>query len=134
MAIDRSEFDPFRVDVVPNRDEVRVCPVGELDLATVPLVDSELAELWSVGFAQLVLDLRDVCFLDSTGIRMLLSWQAASSADGVQFSVIAGPPVVERVLEVAGVTDHLTYASPDAVDRTPRRPMASRIGRRGRRG
>src|SRR5215208_4054361 len=38
MAFDRSELDPFRVDVVPNRDEVRVCPIGELDLATVPLV------------------------------------------------------------------------------------------------
>ena len=72
MAFDRSELDPFRVAVLPNRDEVRVCPIGELDLATVPLVDSELAELWSRGFARLVLDLRDVCFLDSTGIRMLL--------------------------------------------------------------
>ncbi len=125
MAVDRSEPDPFRVDVVPNRDEVRVCPVGELDLATAPLVDSELAELWSVGFARLVLDLRDVCFLDSTGIRMLLAWQVASSADGVQFSVIAGPPAVARVLEVAGVTDYLTYASADAVGRTTRPPIAS---------
>ena len=115
MALDRSELDPFRVDVVPNRDEVRVCPVGELDLATVPRVDSELDELWSRGFARLVLDLRDVCFLDSTGIRMLLSWQAASSADGFQFCVISGPPAVERVLEVAGVTGHLTYAAPDGL-------------------
>jgi len=116
MAFDRSELGPFRVDLVPNRDEVRVCPVGEIDLATVPLLDAELAELWSRGFARLVLDLRDVCFLDSTGIRMLLSWQAASSEDGLHFSVIPGPPMVERVLEIAGVTEYLTYARPDGLE------------------
>ena len=111
MAFYRSELEPFRVDVVPNPEEVRVCPVGELDLATVPVVDAQLAELWSLGFARLVLDLREVCFLDSTGLRLLLSWQATSSADGVAFSVIAGPPVVERVLELAGVAGYLTYAT-----------------------
>ena len=67
--------------------------------------------MWSLGFARLVLDLRDVCFLDSTGLRLLLSWQAACSADGARFSVIPGPPVVERVLEIAGVAGHLNYAS-----------------------
>jgi hypothetical protein len=41
----------------------------------------------------------------------LLSWQAACSADGARFSVIPGPPVVERVLEIAGVAGHLNYSS-----------------------
>ena len=113
MAFDRSELEPFRLDVVPNREDVRVCPVGELDLATVPRVDAQLAELWSLGFARLVLDLREVCFLDSSGLRMLLSWQAASSADGVAFSIIPSPPVVKRMLEISGVEGHLTYARSD---------------------
>jgi anti-sigma B factor antagonist len=111
VTFDPSEREPFRVDVVPNRHEVRVCPVGELDLATVPSVEEQLAELWSAGFTRLVLDLRDVCFLDSTGIRMLLSWQKRSSADGVLFSVIPGPPVVQRVLELTGAAELLAYAS-----------------------
>jgi len=113
MVLDRSEPEPFRVDVVPNRDEVRVCPVGELDLATVPSVDAQLAELWSLGFKRLVVDLRNVCFLDSTGIRMLLAWHTLSSADGVLFSIIPGPPVVQRVLEITGVTRYLRCASAD---------------------
>ncbi len=111
VTFDPSDREPFRVDVVPNRHEVRVCPVGELDLATVPSVDAQLAELWSAGFTRLVLDLRDVRFLDSTGIRMLLSWQSDCSADGVQFSVIPGPPVVQRVLELTGAAGILAYAS-----------------------
>jgi hypothetical protein len=43
MAFNRSEIEPFRVDVVPDREEVRVSPVGELDLATVPLVEDHAA-------------------------------------------------------------------------------------------
>lgn len=109
MAIKHAELEPFRCEVEPDGATVRVRPVGELDLATVPLVDAELAELWSVGFTNLVLDLRALRFLDSTGLRMLLAWQAKSSADGVVFAVIPGPQVVERVLRVAGVADQLTY-------------------------
>jgi hypothetical protein len=58
----RSEIEPFRCDVEPTRAAAQVRPVGELDHATVPIVDAELADLWAVGFPSLVLDLREVCF------------------------------------------------------------------------
>jgi anti-sigma B factor antagonist len=125
MPFDRSELEPFRCEVEPHRDEVLVRPVGELDLATVPMVDEQLAELSSAGFTRLVLDLRAVRFLDSTGLRMLLSWHGRSTNDGLAFSVIPGPPVVQRVLQIAGVEDRLTYAQ---VDGHPR-PMADRAVR-----
>ena len=111
MAFHRSE--PFRCEVAPHRDEVLVRPVGELDLATVPMVDEQLAELSSSSFTRLVLDLRGVRFLDSTGLRMLLARHGRSTNDGVAFSVIPGPPVVQRVLENAGVDGRLTYAPED---------------------
>ena len=113
MSVRRSELEPFRCEVVPDRAKVRVRPVGELDLATVPLVDAQLAELWSVGFSRLVLDLREATFLDSTGVRMLWSWHTTSEADGIAFAVIPGPPMVQRVLEIAGVDERLTYWSPE---------------------
>jgi anti-anti-sigma factor len=113
MRFERSEPEPFRCEVEPDRAAVRVRPVGELDLATVPLVEAELAELWSVGFMRIVLDLREVRFLDSTGIRLLLNWHARSSANGLVFAVISGPPKVQRVLELAGIADRLTYYSPN---------------------
>jgi anti-sigma B factor antagonist len=91
MTVDQSDLEPFRCEVEPDRATVRVRPVGELDLETVPVVDAELAELWSVGFTRLVVDLRSVTFLDSTGLRMLLAWQARSAADGMVFGVVPGP-------------------------------------------
>jgi len=113
VSLESSEPEPFRCEVEPDRVAVRVRPVGELDLATVPVVDAQLAELWAVGFTRIVLDLHEVSFLDSTGLRLLMSWQQRSSADGVGFAVIPGPPAVQRVLELAGVADRLTYWSPD---------------------
>ena len=89
-------------------------PIGELDLATVPLVDAKLAELWSVGFRKLVVDLRGVRFLDSTGIRLLFSWHVRSASDGVAFSVIRGPRAVQRALKIADAEDRITYAPGDA--------------------
>jgi anti-anti-sigma regulatory factor len=53
-----------------------------------------------------------VTFLDSTGLRLLWSWHQRSSADGIGFAVIPGPPAVQRVLELAGVADRMTYRSP----------------------
>jgi anti-anti-sigma factor len=113
VAWESSELEPFRCEVEPDRSAVRVRPVGELDLATVPVVEAELAELWAVGFTQVVLDLREVRFLDSTGLRLLMSWHERSTADGCAFSLIAGPPAVQRVLELVGVADRLTYWSAD---------------------
>ena len=120
MRFDRSELEPFRCEVEPDRDTVRVRPVGELDLATVPLVEAQLAELWSVGFTRLVLDLRAVRFLDSTGVRLLLSWQRHDAADGLAFRVIPGPPDVQRVLKIAGIVDYLSFLSPEGAGSMPR--------------
>jgi anti-anti-sigma factor len=122
MAVDQSELlGVFRCEVVPDRETVVVRPVGELDLATVPVVDAQLADLWSVGFTRLVLDLRGVGFLDSTGLRMLVAWQTHGSIDGLVFGVIPGPPAVARALDIAGIADHLTYWTADG--KGPRRAM-----------
>ncbi len=67
---------PFHCDVEPHRETVRVRPVGELDLATVAVVEERLSELRGAGFTDLTLDLREVRFLDSTGLRMIVLWDA----------------------------------------------------------
>jgi anti-sigma B factor antagonist len=113
MPRDGAELEPFRCEVQPDRNGIRVRPVGELDLATVPAVEAELAELWAVGFTHFVFDLRAVRFLDSTGVRLLWSWHAQSSTDGIVFEVIPGPPVVQRALELTGIANRLTYRSQD---------------------
>ncbi len=103
------EFEPFRIDVEPSRDSVRVAPVGELDLATVDKLRAEVDRLRESGFTNLVLDLRGVRFLDSTGLRLVLELDAAATADGQELKIIRGAPVVQRIFEVTQVSERLKF-------------------------
>jgi anti-sigma B factor antagonist len=124
-----SDVAPFRCEVRPERQAVRVCPIGELDMATVPVVDTHLGEQQPAGVKHLTLDLRDVSFLDSTGLRMILDWDAMSRADGFAFSLVAGPPTVQRIFEITGTNERLTFveaATPAASSTRRVAPRASR--------
>ena len=101
MSLDRAEFEPFRCDVEPARESVFVRPVGELDLSTVPVVDAQLSELVDAGFRRLVLDLRELRFLDSTGLRLLLSWDAKTRAEGVVRVQLVCPRLVPSCWSIA---------------------------------
>ena len=117
MTLQPADLEPFRCEVDPDRASVRVRPIGDLDLDTAAVVDAQLSELWSVGFTRLVVDLRGVRFLDSTGLRLLLTWDAKTRADGVDFAVVRGPAAIQRVLEVAGAAEFLTFAEPNGAAR-----------------
>jgi anti-anti-sigma factor len=106
------EFEPFRIDVEPDRESVRVAPVGELDIATVDKLQSEVSRLLATGFQRLVLDLRGVRFLDSTGLRLVLELDAAAAADSHELCVIRGSRVVHRIFEVTQVAERLHFIEP----------------------
>jgi len=99
-------------EVVPERDAVRVRPVGSLDLATEPILEARLAELRQAGCRELILDLRGLVFMDSTGLRLVLRWNAASRADGFGVSFVAGAPGIQRVFELTGTTALVPFIDP----------------------
>ncbi len=109
MPADRlhEEFAPFRVDVRPERDVVRVVPAGELDMATAPELEAQLRELRTSGFERVVLDLRDLHFVDSTGIRVIVTEHRFAAASHREFSLVGGRPAVRRALELCGLLEHL---------------------------
>jgi len=109
-----ADVAPFRCEVQAEHQAVRIRPVGELDMATVPLVATHLGEQQTAGFKHVTLDLRDVGFLDSTGLRMIVDWDAMSRADGFAFSLVAGPPAVQRIFELTGTTERLTFVEASA--------------------
>jgi anti-sigma B factor antagonist len=108
----KGEFDAFRVDVEPERGSVRVAPVGELDIATVDTLQAEVARLLESGFEKIVLDLRGVRFLDSTGLRLVLELDGAARADSHQLCLIRGSDVVHRIFEVTQVVERLNFVDP----------------------
>lgn len=61
---------------MPERDGVRVVPSGALDIATVPELFARIQEMRRSGFRRVLVDLRELEFIDSTGLRSLLSHNA----------------------------------------------------------
>ena len=106
------EFEPFRIDVEPARDSVRVAPVGELDIATVEKLRAEVERLRESGFTKLVIDLRGVRFLDSTGLRLILELDAAARESTQELALIRGSSVVQRIFEVTQVSERLQFVEP----------------------
>lgn len=103
---------PFRCETGRDGVAAWVRPVGELDLDTAHEVEQTLAGLRGGGCQRLVLDLRGLRFMDSTGLRLVIRWDTAAREDGFEFAIVPGIEVVHRVFELTGMDQHLTVAAP----------------------
>jgi anti-sigma B factor antagonist len=122
-AAQRETVTPFTVDVEPERDVVRVCPRGDVDLATVGLLRDQVDELISVGFRRVLLDLRGVTFLDSTGLTLLVELYHASRAHRWELGVVEGRPEVQRLFDITGLRPVLPVVDASGLS-TPHRGRA----------
>ena len=100
---------PFTVDVRPAGEHVVVAPVGELDIATAPELEQKLRELTYAGYAHVVIDLRELDFLDSSGIRLLVARDQLARTDGHDLTLIEGSAAIQRTLRLAGVAELLSF-------------------------
>jgi anti-anti-sigma factor len=101
--------ESFRCDVSRERDTANVRPVGELDIATVPLLSAQVAELRQAGCRHLVFDLSELEFIDSSGLRFLLECYADSRHEGFTMALRPGPPAVQQVFELTDTRSHLPF-------------------------
>ncbi len=87
---------------------------GELDLASAPLLREEIEGAEAVAAELLVLDLEDLKFIDSTGLRVVLEAHERAGEREQRFAVTRGSQQVQRLLSVTGVDEHLRIlASPE---------------------
>ena len=95
--------------VLQRCDAAHVHPIGALDIATVPMLERQLRDVREAGFRRLIVDLRGLSFMDSTGLRLALKWDAAARQDGFEISFVPGEPAVQRVFEITGTSGQLPF-------------------------
>ncbi len=112
---------------VQHHDHRAVVHVGgEVDLATCPQLRGVLAGLIDQGIYDLVVDLEQVSFLDSSGIGVLMGAHRRLREHGGGLRLAAPSARVRRVLEVTGVTTVLPIdTSHEATPVEPPDPLAS---------
>jgi anti-anti-sigma factor len=87
---------------------------GELDLLGAPLLQQEIesAQLEATGIV--VLDLQDLQFVDSAGLRVILAAHERLRRHGQELALTQGSEQVQRLFTIAGVNEHLRIIrSPD---------------------
>jgi anti-anti-sigma factor len=86
---------------------------GEIDLATADAVRADLrAALERSG--NVVLDLREVTFMDTQGLAVVIETQQSSAADGTRFAITRAPDHVHRLFDMIGLTPRLTIVDDPA--------------------
>jgi anti-sigma B factor antagonist len=88
-------------------DTASVVIRGEVDMATAPQLREELIGLVDSGVTRIVLDCRELTFLDSSGIGVLIAVHKLVDEPGA-LTLEAPPPHVRKVLDLTGVSEHVT--------------------------
>jgi anti-sigma B factor antagonist len=104
----RDMNNEFNVDEKNEGSAWVLAVSGELDLRTSPELEDRLDRVWNAGAELVILDLRQIEFMDSTGLRVLLGAHQRAQESGRLFALVRGADQVERVLTLTGVRDLLT--------------------------
>ena len=93
--------DDFRIDELRHHDWLYMSVYGELDLTTAPLLEDALERAAQTDAQRIVVDLADLSFIDSSGIRCLLTASQASREDGNRLRLKNPQRAVQRVFELS---------------------------------
>ena len=91
------------VDVREAPDCTYVCPAGEFDVAESGRIEREVDALLDRGCPAVVLDMRELTFIDSSGVHELLRCLAKTQARDSSLALVLEPGAVQRALDVCGV-------------------------------
>ncbi len=98
---------------VDSLDTVRLAVAGELDMATVPALEAMLVQAQAEA-SLVVLDLRELKFIDSSGLQLVLAADRRARVAGRRLVVVRGRGQIERLFGLLGIDREL-----ELVDQPP---------------
>jgi anti-anti-sigma factor len=105
----------FEARLRPGPDETAVLTfVGVLDLDSAQDAEAALHEATKLHPRHLVIDLSDVSFMDSTGLRLIVAADAETRKNGRTLELVRGPDRVHRVFRMTLMDQRLSF-----IDRPP---------------
>ena len=130
MVADQS----FSAQVESRNGVTRLAIRGELDMASAPTLKQHLEDCGRDGAEVIMLDIRDLSFIDSSGLGVLIQARDHSKRNGHRFLMVGATRPARRLFEITGteflidepdavdVVDRFTGAGADDPTRTPTDP------------
>lgn len=97
----------FQVVTEQSEGMAKVAPSGELDIATAGRLTEALDALTVGSGEKLVIDLSAVGFMDSTGLRILISANRKATEGAYELVIVTGESPAKRVLELTRMDEHM---------------------------
>ncbi len=104
----------LEIGVVRGADAITLVLSGELDIASAPSLEQALEDVGASIPRRLVIDLTEVTFMDSTGLRALLLARQRTQAAQQELVLRPGPRQVQRVFELSGTIERFAFEDPPA--------------------
>ncbi|MDQ4040798.1 MAG: STAS domain-containing protein [Actinomycetota bacterium] len=95
----------FHVDRLTTDDEIRLVLRGELDVSVVGEVEEAIGAVASGS--RVVMDVRDLSFIDSSGIRVLMTLDLRARSEGWSLAIEQPQPAVRQVLELCRIGERI---------------------------
>jgi anti-sigma B factor antagonist len=111
----RNENVVVELRLARGQEAVWVWLTGPLDLASVRDLGAGVRELAAVGIGHVIIDLRGLTFMDSSGVDLLAALATQAKRDGWQLSLIQGAPAIRRVFALTGALSQLPFTSPATI-------------------
>lgn len=96
---------------VDDADGTVVALHGELDLSSAPTLETLLRELDDTIPGRILIDLRELKFMDSSGLALMIRAQQMALAAGYRLELRPGPNQVQRLFEMTGTLDRFDFVS-----------------------
>jgi anti-anti-sigma factor len=101
---------PLRIDTVERGATLVLAVEGEIDITTSQMLDDALRSARDTDAARIVVDLRAVSFIDSTGLHVLIRHTCAEEPDP-RIRLTKSSPQAQRLFELSGAAEYLPFLS-----------------------
>jgi anti-sigma B factor antagonist len=111
-----SDHPYLTIEVTRSSEARTIALTGEADLLGAPNIEAALKDA-SAGEPELiVIDLRNLTFIDSSGLQALITGHELCRARGHELRMIPGPENVQRLFELTGMNEALPFTDAAEVD------------------
>src|SRR5881227_2008128 len=105
---------PLRVTTEQRGDTIHLLLSGELAIASAPSIEEALRDAEAQSPPVLLIDLRGLQFMDSTGLRTILSADARARDAGRRLVIVQGDENIQRVFQVTRLYERVEIVSDPA--------------------
>jgi anti-anti-sigma factor len=108
------EASPFDIHTELMPELVSVSVSGELDLGSMPRLQAAVQDALGRGLGHLEIDLRELSFIDSSGLRALILLDAKAREESWQLTLVRPRGAALAVLEMTGTEENLPFVEKPA--------------------